>query len=133
MHKMRHFNFENMKSVPISKESLAQYDAASSLPIISSYELPRHRGRLKLVVDTRNATRASPATANALLLADLKTSPCKRACNLLFAILQQISLMGGLKIVRQKYRAHLSTAPDNSSTHSLPSPYPRFRCIVFFF
>ncbi len=66
MHKMRHYNFENMKSVPISKEALAKYDAAIIATDHSSYDyhaivdgsnhhchrpfqlrLPRHCGRLK--------------------------------------------------------------------------------------
>jgi UDP-N-acetyl-D-glucosamine dehydrogenase len=57
MHKMRHFNFENMKSVPISKESLAQYDAAIIATDHSSYDYHAIVDGSKLVVDTRNATR----------------------------------------------------------------------------
>ncbi len=57
MHKMRHFNFENMKSVSISKESLAQYDAAIIATDHSSYDYHAIVDGSKLVVDTRNATR----------------------------------------------------------------------------
>jgi UDP-N-acetyl-D-glucosamine dehydrogenase len=57
MHKMRHFNFENMKSVAISKESLAQYDAAIIATDHSSYDYHAIVDGSKLVVDTRNATR----------------------------------------------------------------------------
>jgi UDP-N-acetyl-D-glucosamine dehydrogenase len=57
MHKMRHFNFENMKSVAISKESLATYDAAIIATDHSSYDYHAIVEGSKLVVDTRNATR----------------------------------------------------------------------------
>jgi len=57
MHKMRHFNFENMKSVAISKESLATYDAAIITTDHSSYDYHAIVDGSKLVVDTRNATR----------------------------------------------------------------------------
>jgi UDP-N-acetyl-D-glucosamine dehydrogenase len=57
MHKMRHFNFENMKSVAISKESLATYDAAIIATDHSSYDYHAIVDGSKLVVDTRNATR----------------------------------------------------------------------------
>ena len=57
MHKMRHFNFESMKSVAISKESLAQYDAAIIATDHSSYDYHAIVDGSKLVVDTRNATR----------------------------------------------------------------------------
>jgi UDP-N-acetyl-D-glucosamine dehydrogenase len=57
MHKMRHFNFEHMKSVAISKESLATYDAAIIATDHSSYDYHAIVEGSKLVVDTRNATR----------------------------------------------------------------------------
>ena len=57
MHKMRHYNFENMKSVPISKEALAKYDAAIIATDHSSYDYHAIVDGSKLVVDTRNATR----------------------------------------------------------------------------
>jgi UDP-N-acetyl-D-glucosamine dehydrogenase len=57
MHKMRHFNFENMKSVAISKDSLARYDAAIIATDHSSYDYHAIVDGSKLVVDTRNATR----------------------------------------------------------------------------
>ena len=57
MHKMRHYNFENMKSVPISKDMLAKYDAALIATDHSSYDYHAIVEGSKLVVDTRNATR----------------------------------------------------------------------------
>ena len=57
MHKMRHYNFENMKSVPISKDALAKYDAAIIATDHSSYDYHAIVDGSKLVVDTRNATR----------------------------------------------------------------------------
>jgi UDP-N-acetyl-D-glucosamine dehydrogenase len=46
-----------MKSVAISKESLAQYDAAIIATDHSSYDYHAIVDGSKLVVDTRNATR----------------------------------------------------------------------------
>jgi UDP-N-acetyl-D-glucosamine dehydrogenase len=57
MHKMRHYDFENMKSVPISKDALAKYDAAIIATDHSSYDYHAIVDGSKLVVDTRNATR----------------------------------------------------------------------------
>jgi len=57
MHKMRHYNFEGMKSVPISKDMLAKYDAALIATDHSSYDYNAIVDGSKLVVDTRNATR----------------------------------------------------------------------------
>ena len=54
---MRHYNFENMKSVPISKDMLAKYDAALIATDHSSYDYHAIVDGSKLVVDTRNATR----------------------------------------------------------------------------
>jgi UDP-N-acetyl-D-glucosamine dehydrogenase len=57
MHKMRHYNFENMKSMPISAESLGKYDAAIIATDHSSYDYHAIVDGSKIVVDTRNATR----------------------------------------------------------------------------
>jgi UDP-N-acetyl-D-glucosamine dehydrogenase len=57
MHKMRHYNFENMKSIAISKDTLAKYDAAIIATDHSSYDYHAIVDGSKLVVDTRNATR----------------------------------------------------------------------------
>jgi UDP-N-acetyl-D-glucosamine dehydrogenase len=57
LHKMRHYNYENMKSVPLSAETLAGYDAVVIATDHSSYDYAAIVDASKLVVDTRNATR----------------------------------------------------------------------------
>jgi UDP-N-acetyl-D-glucosamine dehydrogenase len=57
MHKMRHYNFEQMKSVPISAVTLGKYDAAVIATDHSSYDYHAIVDGSKIVVDTRNATR----------------------------------------------------------------------------
>jgi UDP-N-acetyl-D-glucosamine dehydrogenase len=57
LHKMRHYNFENMKSVPLSADSLGKYDAAIIATDHSSYDYNAIVDGSKIVVDTRNATR----------------------------------------------------------------------------
>ena len=57
LHKMRHYNFENMKSVPLSVDSLGRYDAAIIATDHSSYDYNAIVDGSKIVVDTRNATR----------------------------------------------------------------------------
>src|ERR1700747_70301 len=54
---MRHYNFENMKSVPLSAETLGKYDAAIIATDHSSYDYHAIVDGSKIVVDTRNATR----------------------------------------------------------------------------
>jgi len=41
MHKMRHYNFEAMKSVPISPEALSKYDASDHCHRPLQLRLPR--------------------------------------------------------------------------------------------
>jgi len=57
MHKMRHYNFENMKSVPITADSLGKYDAAIIATDHSCYDYHAIVDGSKIVIDTRNATR----------------------------------------------------------------------------
>jgi len=57
LHKMRRYNFENMKSVPLSADSLGKYDAAIIATDHSSYDYNAIVDGSKIVVDTRNATR----------------------------------------------------------------------------
>lgn len=57
LRKMRHYNYENMKSVPLSAETLASYDAVVIATDHSSYDYAAIVDASKLVVDTRNATR----------------------------------------------------------------------------
>jgi UDP-N-acetyl-D-glucosamine dehydrogenase len=57
LHKMRHYNYENMKSVPLSSQSLGAYDGVVISTDHSSYDYAAIVDAAKLVVDTRNATR----------------------------------------------------------------------------
>jgi len=57
LHKMRHYNYENMKSVPITPQSLASYDGVVIATDHTSYDYNAIVEGSKLVVDTRNATR----------------------------------------------------------------------------
>src|ERR1700751_1401793 len=57
LHKMRHYNYENMKSVPLNGQTLANYDAVVIATDHSSYDYAAIVDGAKLVVDSRNATR----------------------------------------------------------------------------
>jgi UDP-N-acetyl-D-glucosamine dehydrogenase len=57
LHKMRHYDYSHMKSVPLSPESLAKYDAVVIATDHSAYDYGAVVESAKLVVDTRNATR----------------------------------------------------------------------------
>ena len=57
LHKMRHYDFSHMKSVPLTPDSLAKYDAALIATDHSGYDYAAIVDGSKLVVDTRNATR----------------------------------------------------------------------------
>ena len=57
LHKMRHYNYENMKSVPITPQTLASYDGVVIATDHTSYDYAAIVDGAKLVVDTRNATR----------------------------------------------------------------------------
>src|SRR6202046_5490429 len=57
LHKMRHYNYENMKSVPLNPQTIAGYDSVVIATDHSSYDYASIVDSAKLVVDTRNATR----------------------------------------------------------------------------
>src|SRR5579859_1968836 len=57
LHKMRHYNYEQMKSVPLNAQTLASYDAVVIATDHSSYDYESIVHSAKLVIDTRNATR----------------------------------------------------------------------------
>jgi len=57
LHRMRHYNYEGMKSVPLSSQTLGSYDGAIIATDHSSYDYNAIVDGSKLVVDTRNATR----------------------------------------------------------------------------
>ncbi len=57
LQKMRHYNYENMKSVPLNAQAIGSYDAVIVATDHSSYDYSAIVDAAKLVVDTRNATR----------------------------------------------------------------------------
>jgi UDP-N-acetyl-D-glucosamine dehydrogenase len=57
LHKMRHYNYEGMKSVPLNPQTIASYDAIVIATDHSSYDYNAIVDAARLVVDTRNATR----------------------------------------------------------------------------
>ncbi len=57
LHKMRHYNYENMKSVSLNSHTLGGYDAVVIATDHSSYDYGVIVDSSKLVIDTRNATR----------------------------------------------------------------------------
>src|ERR1700675_4103986 len=57
LHKMRHYNYENMKSVPLNAQTLGSYDGVIIATDHSSYDYVAIVDAARLVVDTRNATR----------------------------------------------------------------------------
>src|ERR1700734_877089 len=57
LHKMRHYNYENMKSVPLNPQTIGNYDGVVIATDHSSYDYASIVDSAKLVVDTRNATR----------------------------------------------------------------------------
>jgi len=57
LHKMRHYNFEHMKSVSLSAQTLGSYDGVVIATDHSSYDYGAIVDGSKLVVDSRNATR----------------------------------------------------------------------------
>ena len=57
LHKMRHYDYANMKSVPLTPQTLGSYDAVVIATDHSSYDYVAIVDAAKLVIDTRNATR----------------------------------------------------------------------------
>ena len=57
LHKMRHYDYSNMNSVPLHGETLRKYDAVLIATDHSSYDYAAIVDAAKLVIDTRNATR----------------------------------------------------------------------------
>jgi UDP-N-acetyl-D-glucosamine dehydrogenase len=68
LHKMRHYNFEDMKSVSLNPQTLASYDAVVISTDHSSYDYGAIVDAAKLVVDTRNATRRVIRHRNKIVL-----------------------------------------------------------------
>ena len=57
LHKMRHYDYSHMKSVPLSPATLGTYDAVIIATDHSSYDYAQIVDSSRLVIDTRNATR----------------------------------------------------------------------------
>jgi len=57
LHKMRHYDYSHMKSVPLNNDTLAKYDAVLIATDHSSYDYAAIVESSKLVVDSRNATK----------------------------------------------------------------------------
>jgi len=57
LHKMRHYDYSQMKSVPLNAHTTASYDAVVIATDHSCYDYAAIVDAAKLVVDTRNATR----------------------------------------------------------------------------
>jgi UDP-N-acetyl-D-glucosamine dehydrogenase len=57
LHKMRHYDYSNMKSVPLNPQAIGSYDGVVIATDHSSYDYAAIVDAAKLVVDTRNATR----------------------------------------------------------------------------
>src|SRR5271169_4178430 len=66
--KLRHYNFQGMKSVPIDSKSLAGYDCVLIATDHTSYDYPMIVESSQLVVDTRNATRRIARHRNKIVL-----------------------------------------------------------------
>ena len=68
LHKMRHYDYSQMKSVPLNPETLGKYDAVVIATDHSSYDYGAIVDASKLVIDTRNATRRVIRQRNKIVL-----------------------------------------------------------------
>jgi UDP-N-acetyl-D-glucosamine dehydrogenase len=68
IHKLRHYNFEGMKSVAIDAKTLATYDCVLIATDHTTYDYPMIVEASQLVVDTRNATRRIARNRNKIVL-----------------------------------------------------------------
>jgi UDP-N-acetyl-D-glucosamine dehydrogenase len=68
IHKLRHYNFEGMKSAPIDAKSLAAYDCVLIATDHTTYDYPMIVESSQLVIDTRNATRRIARNRNKIVL-----------------------------------------------------------------
>ncbi|MBZ5645370.1 MAG: nucleotide sugar dehydrogenase [Acidobacteriia bacterium] len=66
--KLRHYNFQGMKSVPIDAKSLASYDCVLIATDHTSYDYQMIVESAQLVVDTRNVTRRIARNRNKIVL-----------------------------------------------------------------
>src|ERR1700680_4469246 len=68
IHKLRHYNFEGMKSVPLDAKMLAGYDCVLIATDHTSYDYPLIVESSQLVIDSRNATRRIARHRNKIIL-----------------------------------------------------------------
>jgi UDP-N-acetyl-D-glucosamine dehydrogenase len=68
LHKMRHYDYSHMKSVPLHPDTLGKYDAVLIATDHSSYDYGAIVDAAKLVIDTRNATRRVIRQRNKIVL-----------------------------------------------------------------
>jgi UDP-N-acetyl-D-glucosamine dehydrogenase len=68
IHKLRHYNFEGMKSMPMDGKSLAGYDCVLIVTDHTTYDYSMIVESSQLVVDTRNATRRIARHRNKIVL-----------------------------------------------------------------
>jgi UDP-N-acetyl-D-glucosamine dehydrogenase len=68
LHRMRHYNYEGMKSVPLSAQTLGSYDCVVIATDHSGYDYNTIVDGSKLIVDTRNATRRVTRNRNRIVL-----------------------------------------------------------------
>ncbi|HVA93336.1 MAG TPA: nucleotide sugar dehydrogenase [Candidatus Dormibacteraeota bacterium] len=66
--KLRHYNFQGMKSVPVDSKSLAGYDCVLIATDHTAYDYSAIVESAQLVVDTRNATRRISRNRNKIVL-----------------------------------------------------------------
>jgi UDP-N-acetyl-D-glucosamine dehydrogenase len=57
LHKMRHYDFSHLQSIPLTPETLGKYDCVLIATDHTSYDYNMIVEKSRLVVDTRNATR----------------------------------------------------------------------------
>ena len=68
LQRMRHYNFEGMKSVPLNPETIASYDCVLIATDHTNYDYQMIVESAQLVVDTRNATRRIARHRNKIVL-----------------------------------------------------------------
>ena len=68
IHKLRHYNFEGMKSAPLDPKMVAGYDCILIATDHTSYDYPMIVESSPLVIDSRNATRRIARHRNKIIL-----------------------------------------------------------------
>ncbi len=68
LHKMRHYDYANMRSIDLIPANLAGYDCVVIATDHTSYDYPAIVEAAPLVVDTRNATRRIARNRNKIVL-----------------------------------------------------------------